>query len=129
AIGGRAYALLRSLTAPVKPADVSFENIVKTMQDHLAPKPLLIAERFRFHKRNQNEGESISAYTAELYKVQKKKSKNVHVIAQNSDEESDTGLANLEIYSLKSDLKQAIWLTPQINGKIIRMELDTGSAV
>lgn len=37
------------------------------------------------------------------------------------DEENDTGLANLEIYSLKSDLKQAIWLTPQ---QPIRMELD-----
>ncbi len=47
------------------------------------------------------------------YKAQKKKTKNVHVIAQK------TGLANLEIYSLKSDLNQAIWLTPQINGKSI----------
>lgn len=56
-------------------------------------------------------------------------SRNVHVVSQNSDEESDTGLANLEIYSLKSDLKQAIWLTPQVNGQKIRMELDTGSAV
>ncbi|XP_034157776.2 LOW QUALITY PROTEIN: uncharacterized protein K02A2.6-like [Pangasianodon hypophthalmus] len=69
AIGGKAYALLRSLTAPAKPADVSFDNIVKTMQDHLAPKPLLIAEQFRFHKRNQNEGESIAAYVAELKKL------------------------------------------------------------
>ncbi|KAL0147462.1 hypothetical protein M9458_057225, partial [Cirrhinus mrigala] len=174
AIGGRAYALLRSLTAPVKPADVSFDNIVKTMQDHLAPKPLLIAERFRFHKRNQNEGESIAAYIAELKKlsehcqfgdglndalrdrlvcgilqesIQKrllteadltfKRAVEIAVAMEtavrdavaNSDEESDTGLANLEIYSLQSDLKQAIWLTPQINGKIIRMELDTGSAV
>lgn len=69
AIGGRAYAFLRSLTAPVKPADVSFDNIVKKMQDILAPKPLLIAERFRLHKRNQNEGESIAAYIAELKKL------------------------------------------------------------
>lgn len=53
----------------------------------------------------------------------------MHVIAQHSDEESDTGLPNLEIYTLKSDLKQAIWLTLQINGKIIRLELDTGSTV
>nr|XP_055076811.1 uncharacterized protein K02A2.6-like [Misgurnus anguillicaudatus] len=263
AIGSKAYALLRSLTAPAKPADLSFDNIVKVMQEHLAPKPLLIAERFRFHKRNQNDGESIAAYVAALkklsehcqfgdglndalrdrlvcgisqestqkrllteadltfkraveiavametaardamelrsgvkmsvnkvstvykpkqtmqrvercyrcdrgghkanqcrfktetcrkcnkighiqracrsdvlhkererqYKAQKKKSKNVHVVGQISDEESETGLANLEIYSLKSDLKQAIWLTPQVNGQTIRMELDTGSAV
>ncbi len=61
--------------------------------------------------------------------AQKNKSRYVHAVTEDSDEESDTGLANLEIYSLKSDLKQAIWLTPQVNGKPIRMELDTGSAV
>ncbi len=65
AIGGKAYALLRSLTAPTQPADLSFDNIVKVMQEHLAPKPLLIAERFRFHKRNQNDRESIAVYVAE----------------------------------------------------------------
>uniref|UniRef100_A0A8C9TFI9 ribonuclease H n=1 Tax=Scleropages formosus TaxID=113540 RepID=A0A8C9TFI9_SCLFO len=264
AMGGKAYALLRTLTAPTKPADLSFDNIVQTLRDHLAPKPLLIAECFRFHKRSQNEGESIAAHVAELkklsehcqfgdglsdalrdrlvcgilqesiqkrlltesdltfkraveiavametaardavelrsrvkimsvnkvttvcklkgtvqnaelcyrcgkgwhkanqcrfktetcrkcnkvghiqracrsdlshheknkqYKAQRKKSRDVHAVAQRSDEESDTGLATLEIYSLRGDLKQAIWLTPRVNGKTIRMELDTGSAV
>ncbi|XP_057202332.1 uncharacterized protein K02A2.6 [Triplophysa rosa] len=263
AIGGKAYALLRSLTAPVKPAELSFDNIVKVMQEHLAPKPLLIAERFRFHKRNQNEGESIAAYVAELkklsehcqfgdglndalrdrlvcgivnestqkrllteadltfkcaveiavametaardavelrsgarmyvnkvatvykpkkttqntescyrcgkgghkanqcrfktetcrkcnkvghiqracrsdvsfnererqYKASRKTYKELHVVAHQSDDESDTGLANLEIYNLKNDLTKAIWLTPQVNGQTVRMELDTGSAV
>ncbi len=38
----------------------------------------------------------------------KKKSRSVHAVTEDTDEESDTGLANLEIYSLKSDLKQAI---------------------
>lgn len=33
------------------------------------PKPLLIAERFRFHKRNKNEGESIAAHVDELKKL------------------------------------------------------------
>ncbi len=53
AIGGKAYELLKSLTAPTKPADLSLDNIVKVMQEHLVPKLLLIAERFRFDKRNQ----------------------------------------------------------------------------
>lgn len=30
------------------------------------PKPLIIAERFRFHKRNQQDGESISQFVAVL---------------------------------------------------------------
>lgn len=50
-------------------ANLSFDNIVKLMQEHLAPKPLLIAERFRFHKWKQNDGESIAVYVAELKKL------------------------------------------------------------
>lgn len=42
---------------------------MKLMQDHLKPKPLTIAERFRFHKRVQKEGESIAQFVAELRKL------------------------------------------------------------
>ena len=35
----------------------------------MAPKPLVIAERFRFHKRDQREGESINEYAAELQRL------------------------------------------------------------
>lgn len=31
-----------------------------------SPKPLIIAERFRFHKRNQEEGETVSQFVAVL---------------------------------------------------------------
>ena len=36
---------------------------------HLAPKPLLIAERYRFHKCDQKEGESVREYVASLQKL------------------------------------------------------------
>lgn len=39
------------------------------LNKHLNPKPLVIAERFRFHKRNQAKGESISEYIAELHRL------------------------------------------------------------
>ena len=68
-IGGKTYALLRDLLAPEKPATKSFQQIVTTLQEHLSPKPLEIAERFRFYKRNQHEGESILSYVAELRKL------------------------------------------------------------
>ena len=68
-IGGKTYTLLRDLLAPEKPATKSFQQIVTTLQEHLSPKPLEIAERFRFYKRNQNEGESILSYVAELRKL------------------------------------------------------------
>lgn len=69
AMGGKAYSLLRSLTAPQRPAGKTFVELVQVMQEHLSPKPLLIAERFRFYKRNQCEGETISTYVAGFKKV------------------------------------------------------------
>ncbi|PFX12147.1 Retrovirus-related Pol polyprotein from transposon 17.6 [Stylophora pistillata] len=68
-MGNKTYGLLRNLSAPEKPSSLSFKTIVETLQKHLSPKPLLIAERFRFHKRNQLEGETVSTYIAELKKL------------------------------------------------------------
>ena len=68
-IGGKTYTLLKDLLAPEKPATKSFQQIVTTLQEHLSAKPLEIAEKFRFYKRNQHEGESILSYVAELRKL------------------------------------------------------------
>uniref|UniRef100_A0AAQ4QCI8 CCHC-type domain-containing protein n=1 Tax=Gasterosteus aculeatus aculeatus TaxID=481459 RepID=A0AAQ4QCI8_GASAC len=65
-MGGKTFNLLRSLVTPEKPGDRSYEEIVGTLKAHYSPKPLIIAERFRFHKRNQEEGESISQFVAVL---------------------------------------------------------------
>lgn len=42
---------------------------MEILQNHLSPKPLFIAEHFCFHKRDQNEGEGVSTYVAELNKL------------------------------------------------------------
>ena len=68
-MGNKTHGLLRNLVAPAKPSSLSFKTIVETLQKHLSPKPLLIAERFSFHKRNQLEGETVSTYLAELKKL------------------------------------------------------------
>ena len=68
-IGSKTYALLRDLLTPEKPATKSFQEIVTTLQQHLSPKPLEIAERFRFYKRNQHEGETVLTYVADLKKL------------------------------------------------------------
>ncbi len=68
-IGSKTYSLLKDLLLPEKPADKEFDEIVSTLQKHLNPKPLEIAERFRFYKRNQHEGESVLSYVAELRKL------------------------------------------------------------
>ena len=51
-MGGKTYSLLRNLTSPDDPATKGFDAIVKLLDNHLSPKPLVIAERFRFHKRD-----------------------------------------------------------------------------
>ena len=66
AIGATGYALLRSLVAPTKPGDKKYDKLVKTMKDHLNPKPIVIAERFKFYRRNQGEGETVAQYVAKL---------------------------------------------------------------
>ena len=38
------------------------------MKTHLDPQPLVIAQRFKFHQRNQKSGESIAQFVAELRK-------------------------------------------------------------
>lgn len=68
-IGVKTYHLLRNLLAPEKPAEQTFQKIVDTLKNHLSPKPLVIAERFRFHNRNQSKDESIPEYMAELRKL------------------------------------------------------------
>ncbi len=68
-MGAKTYGLLRSLLTPEKPADKTFQEIVDILNEHLNPKPLVIAEKFRFHKRNQAKGESISEYIAELRRL------------------------------------------------------------
>lgn len=65
-MGVQTFNLLQSLTQPDKPGDKSYQEIVRLLKDHYSPKPLIIAERFRFHKRNQQDGESISQFVAVL---------------------------------------------------------------
>ncbi len=61
-MGPKTYGLLRTLVAPEKPKDKTADQIYETLQTHLSPTPLTIAERFRFYKRDQKAGESIADY-------------------------------------------------------------------
>ena len=58
-MGNKMYALLRSIVSPRRPKDLSFTEIVDNLAKHLDLKPMVIAERFKFHKAKQQESESI----------------------------------------------------------------------
>ena len=51
-VGAKTYSLLRDLIAPTKPATKTYEELVAVIKTHLKPRPLIIAERFKFHRRN-----------------------------------------------------------------------------
>ncbi len=65
-IGGKTYGLFRSLIAPDKPREKSFKHSTDTLQQNFCPKPLIIAECFRFHRRNKEESELVTQYVAVL---------------------------------------------------------------
>ena len=69
-IGSKTYGLLRSLCSPAKPSQKTFTEILKILEEHLSPKPLVIAERFRFHKRSQlGEHKFIFSFTKEIVRI------------------------------------------------------------
>ena len=68
-IGAQTYSTLRNLLAPEKPTDKSFEQIKDILLSHFSPKPLIIAERFKFNNRVQKSDESIVDYIVELKKL------------------------------------------------------------
>jgi len=48
-IGPGPYKLLRSLLAPEKPAEKTFDELVSVLTKHYSPPPSEIVQRFRFH--------------------------------------------------------------------------------
>ena len=65
-IGPGAYKLLRSLLSPEKPGDKSFKSLTETMTKHYDPVPSEIVQRYKFHTRFRQPGETVSTYVSEL---------------------------------------------------------------
>lgn len=63
-----AYCLVRDLCAPVKPKDKTFVELVKTVTDHLCPKPSETMERCKYHLAKQSELETVAEFSARLKK-------------------------------------------------------------
>ena len=68
-VGSKVYDTLRSLVAPVKPSEKTLAELLELLQKHYAPKPLIIAERFRFYRHCQKPGEPVADFLAELRRL------------------------------------------------------------
>lgn len=69
AIGKQAYRTLKNLLAPTKPEEKTYDELLQILKGHYSPKPLVIAERFRFNRRSQRENESVAAFALELKRL------------------------------------------------------------
>ena len=68
-VGSQTFRLLSNLVAPKKPGELTYGEVTEKLTGHFKPKPIRIAERSRFYKRTQQEGESMSEYLAELRRL------------------------------------------------------------
>lgn len=69
AIGQKPYKTLKTLLHPVKPEEKSWEELVAVLKGHYAPRPMVIAERFKFNRRYQKEEETVATFSVELKRL------------------------------------------------------------
>lgn len=69
--GRGVYKPMCNLLALAKPKEKSYKELVKLIQDHLAPKPSEIAQRFKFNNSFRNEGESVADFVLALRNLAK----------------------------------------------------------
>lgn len=67
--GPNTYEIIRSLVAPAKVSEKTYDEIITELKKHFSPKTSEIVCRFKFYRRNQQTGETISVYLKELRKL------------------------------------------------------------
>ena len=68
-VGPSPYKLLRSILAPVKPSEKTFEELADVLKNHYNPPPSKVMQRFQFNTRSRKPGESVATYVAELRRL------------------------------------------------------------
>ena len=64
--GSKMYKLIMDLVAPALPKEKAYKEITDLVKAHKNPVPSAILQRFRFHSRIRQSGESVAAFVAEL---------------------------------------------------------------
>ncbi|XP_067687115.1 uncharacterized protein [Haliotis asinina] len=65
-VGRETYSLMGTLVSPAKPSEKSYTDLCGTVKNHINPKTLVIAERFKFYQLKQRHGETVNAFLAEF---------------------------------------------------------------
>ena len=64
--GAKTYRTIGDLVAPLKPKEVSYDDIVSQVQKHFNPKPVVTVQRFKFNSRSRRADESVATFVAAL---------------------------------------------------------------
>ena len=67
--GPTTYQLIRNLTVPAKPTAKSFADLVALVKEHKNPRPSVIVRQYAFHTRQQNAGENVAEFVADLRRL------------------------------------------------------------
>ena len=64
--GAKAYKLIKSLIAPAKPTDKTFQQLVEIVSKHFDPVPAITVQRYKFNVRIRQPGENVATFLSEL---------------------------------------------------------------
>ena len=70
-IGPATFKLLRNLLAPEKPGKKAYDALITKLSAHFSPAPSEIVQRFKFHSRFRNPGESVATFVPEIRSLAK----------------------------------------------------------
>ena len=68
-IGPKMYTVLKSLSAPTLPVECNSKKLKEVLVQHYKRTPLIIAERFAFHKRDQLPEEKVNDFLIKLRRL------------------------------------------------------------
>ena len=68
-IGAETYSLLRDLVHPEKPSSLTYGELTTKLREHFQPRRIVIAERFKFLARKQQQGEPAARFLPELRRL------------------------------------------------------------
>ena len=65
-VGAATYKILRSLVAPAKPGEKSYDELITALSAQFNPSPSPIVRRFKFNARCRQPGESVAVFVTQL---------------------------------------------------------------
>ena len=123
--------------APILPKEKTFDQIMKTLADYFEPRQLVIAERFRFHQRNQHPDELVAELVAELgwlirdceFKDHMDEALRDRSVCGIQNEATLKRLCETPVLKVKGPSEKPLTVTLEIDGVHVPMEINTGEAM